>query len=133
MATNDAIRSGIATRLQTISGLQVYERPPGEIVTDAAVVRRRGTSYDVTFDGLDDTSWGITVFVSFSNTDAGSESLDEYVSPAGAKSVVAAVHTDPTLGGVVDYCRVVNAEGEKVTNYAGIDYLSVDFNLEIGD
>jgi hypothetical protein len=133
MATNDQIRSGIATQLGTIAGLQVYERPPGSIVTDAAVVRRRGTSYDVTFDGLDDTTWGITVFVSFANTDSGAESLDEYVSPTGAKSIVAALETDPSLGGVVAFCHVANAEGEKVTNYAGIDYLTVDFNLEIGD
>lgn len=133
MATNAQIRTGIATRLRTIATLNVYEYPPGEIVVDAAVVRRRGSNYDVTFDGADDTTWGFTVFVSFANTDAGSTSLDEYADTSGAKSVVTAIHADPTLGGAIDYCRVVNAEGEKVTNYAGIDYLSVDFNLEIGD
>jgi len=133
MATNDELRAGVADRLRTIADLQVYERPPGEIVTDAAVVRRRNTSYDVTFDALDDTTWGITVFVSFANTDSGSASLDDYVSPTGPKSIPAAIDADPTLGGIVAYCHVANAEGEKVTNYAGTDYLSVDFNLEIGD
>ncbi|MFI6681878.1 hypothetical protein [Kribbella sp. NPDC050470] len=133
MATNSELRAGVATALRTIADLQVYERPPGEIVTDAAVVRRRGTNYDVTLDGLDDTTWGITVFVSFANTDAGAESLDDYVSQTGPKSIVAAIEDDPTLGGIVSYCHVANAEGEKVTNYAGTDYLTVDFNLEIGD
>lgn len=133
MATNDAIREGLADRLETIAGLQVYPRPPGSIVVPAAVVRRRNTNYDVTLDGLDDTTWAVTVFVSFANTDVSVTGLDEYVSPAGASSVVAAIHADPTLGGVVDFARVVNAEGEKVTNYAGTDYLSAEFVIEIGD
>jgi hypothetical protein len=133
MATNEEIRTGIAGNLQTVPDLNVYERPPGEIVVDAAVVRRANTNYDVSFDGLVDTTWRITVFVSFANTDAGATSLDEYAAASGAKSIKAAIDADPTLGGFVDYSRVVNAEGEKVTNYAGIDYLSVDFNLEIGD
>jgi hypothetical protein len=55
------------------------------------------------------------------------------VSTSGDESISAAIQTDPTLGGVVDYSRVVSAEGERVTTYAGINYLSVDFNLEIGD
>ena len=133
MATNSQIRAGLATRLRTIAGLQVYEYPPGAIVTDAAIVRRRNTNFDVTFDGADDTTWGLTVFVQFSNTEAGAASLDDYVSTTGDKSIIAALQSDPTLGGVVDYSRVVNAEGEKVTTYAGINYLSVEFNLEIGD
>lgn len=133
MATNSQIRTGLATRLRTIADLQVYEYPPGTIVTDAAIVRRRNTAYDVTFDGADDTTWGLTVLVPFSNTEVGAAALDDYVSPTGDKSVVVAIQGDPTLGGVVDYSRVVSAEGERVTSYAGINYLSVEFNLEIGD
>ena len=133
MATNEAIREGIAAALQTIPDLQVYARPPGSIVVPAGVVRRRGTQFDVSFDGLVDTGWAVTVFVSFANTDVGTEALDEYLSPTGDLSIKAAVEADPTLGGVVDYARVPSAEGEKVTNYAGTDYLSVEFVIEIGD
>lgn len=133
MATNKQIRDGIAGRLESISGLQVYATPPGSIVVPAAVVRRRSTIYNVTFDDTVDTTWTVTVFVQFANTDAASEELDLYVSPSGDKSIFAAVDADVTLGGVVDFSRVAIAEGEKVTNYAGIDYLSVDFNIEIGD
>lgn len=133
MATNEQIRTGLADRLRTITDLRVYERPPGEIVVDAAIIRRRTTTYDVTLDGLDDTTWSIVVFVAFGNTDAGTLALDEYLSPAGPRSVPAAVHADMTLGGVVDFARVASAEGERVTNYAGSDYLSAEFVVEIGD
>lgn len=132
MATNEEIREGLADRLRTIDDLRVHERPPGEIVPDAAVIRRRFTNYDVTFDHEVDTGWGITVFVAFGNTDAGTLALDDYLSPAGAKSVAAAIHADPTLGGIVDYARVSGAEGETITAYAGVDYLSVEFTVDIG-
>jgi len=133
MATNEEIREGLADRLRTIPDLRVYERPPGEIVTDAAVVRRRSTTYDVTLDGLVNTAWGITVFVAFSNTDAGTTALDEYLSPVGPRSVLQAVNADPKLGGIVDYALVTNADGERVTAYAGVDYLTAEFVVEIGD
>ena len=133
MASNEAIREGIAAALQTIPDLQVYARPPGSIVVPAGIVRRRSTQFGVTFDELVDTSWGVTAFVSFANTDVATEELDKYLSPTGDYSIAAAIDADPTLGGVVDYAHVGSAEGEKITNYAGVDYLSVEFVIEIGD
>lgn len=128
MATNDEVREGIADRLETIPDLQAYARPPGQINVPAGVVRRRSTTFDTTFDGTMDTTWTVTAFVSFANTDVAVESLDGYL-----VTIPAAIDADPTLGGVVAFCRVASAEGEKVTNYAGTDYLSVDFTIEIGD
>lgn len=133
MATNEAIREGIAALLEAIPDLQVYARPPGSIVPPAAVVRRRSSQFDVTMDGLVDTGWGVTLFVSFANTDVATDQLDEYLDSSGASSIKAAIDADPTLGGVVDFARVANAEGDRVLNYAGTDYLSVEFVIEIGD
>ena len=133
MATFEQIREGLATRLETIAGLNVYRKAPGNITVPAAIVRRRETRYDVTLDGADDTTFGITVFVSFANVEVGHEALDGYLDPAGSSSVVAAIHAEPTLGGVVDFARVASAEGERITNYAGVDYLSVEFVVEVGD
>jgi hypothetical protein len=133
MATNKQIRDGIAARLETIADLQVYATPPGSIVVPAGVVRRRSTTYDVTFDGVVNTTWTVTVFVQFANNDSAAEELDKYVSDSGDQSIKTAIDGDPTLGGVVHFADVSSAEGERVTNYGGIDYLSVDFNIEIGD
>jgi len=133
MATTTQIREGIAARLATISGLHVYPKPPGVIVAPAAVVTRRQTRFDVTFDDADDSSFAVAMFVQFANTDVAHDQMDGYVSPAGASSVVAAIHADPTLGGVVDFVRVTSAEGERLVDYAGTPYLSVEFIIEIGD
>ena len=134
MATVNEIREALADQIATaIPSLQVSPRSPGSITVPAAVVRRRTTTYDVTMDGADDTTYGVTVFASFANTDVGTQQLDDYLAPSGAKSVPAAIQADPTLGGVVDYCHVASAEGETVRNYAGIDYLSAELVIEIGD
>lgn len=133
MATTEQIREGLADRLETIAGLNVYRKAPGNITVPAAVVRRRQTQYDVTLDGADDTTFGITLFVQFANIEVAHEALDAYLDAAGTASVAAAVHADPTLGGVVDFARVASADGERVINYAGVDYLSVEFAVEVGD
>jgi len=133
MATTTAIREGIAARLATIAELHVYPKPPGAIIAPAAVVRRRQTRYDVTFDDVDDSSFAVTMFVQFANVDVAHDQMDGYVSPAGATSVAAAIHADPTLGGVVDFVRVTSAEGERLIDYDGTPYLSVEFIIEIGD
>lgn len=134
MATPNEIREAIADQISAaITDLAVHPRSPGSINPPAAVVRRRVTTYDVTFDGADDTTYGVTVFVSFANTDVGTEQLDDYLAPSGAKSIPAAIEADPTLGGVVDFAHVSSAEGEKVTVYADISYLSAELVIEIGD
>lgn len=133
MATNEQIREGLAVRLETITGLNVYRKPPGNITVPAAIIRRRTTTYDVTLDGADNTTWGIALFVAFANIEVAQGALDAYLDTAGASSVAAIVHADPTLGGVVDFARVASADGERVINYAGVDYLSVEFTVEIGD
>ena len=134
MATPAEIREALAAQIgAAVPALQVSPRSPGSITVPAAVVRRRTTTYGVTMDGADDTTYGVTVFVSFANTDVGTAALDDYLAPDGASSIPAAIDDDPTLGGVVDFAHVASAEGETVRNYAGIDYLSAELVIEIGD
>jgi len=133
VATNAQIRAGLAARLATITGLRVHEVWPGQLNAPAAVVSRRQTRFDQTFDGVDDFTFAVTLFVQFANDRVAQEQLDGYLSVAGVSSIVAAIHADPTLGGVVDFARVTTAEQERLTTYAGIEYLSVDFVIEVGE
>ena len=134
MATPEQIRAALSSQIATaITDLHCYPSPPGTIVVPAAVIRRRDITYDVTMDGVDDSTYGVNVFVAFGNSEVAVIGLDAYLAPSGASSVVQAIHADPTLGGLVDFARVASAEGERVTNYAGIDYLSAELVVEIGD
>jgi hypothetical protein len=133
MATIAQIRDGLATRLETIDGLRAHRTRPGQINPPCAVVSRRQTRFDQTFDGADDFTFAVTVFVQFGNDRTAQEALDAYLNPSGASSVVAAIHGDPTLGGVVDYARVVSAEQDGLETYAEVEYLAVDFVIEVGE
>lgn len=132
MATVKQIRAGLKTRLETISGLRVFDYRPGSISPPTAVAARQTTSYDVTLDGLEDHVFAVTVYVQVGDDRTAQDSIDDYLSPTGTKSVVAAIHGDDTLGGVVDYARVTQAVDNGLVNYGGTDYLAATFTVEVG-
>jgi hypothetical protein len=133
VATTADIRDGLADRLETISGLRVYRYYPGQINTPAAVVSRRQTRYDQTIDGAEDYTFAVTLFVQKGEDVTAQKALDLYLDPAGTSSVVAAIHGDPTLGGVVDFSRVVSAERDGLVEYAGVEYVSCELLVEVGE
>jgi len=135
MATIAQIRAGLKTRLETITGLQVYDYRPGTISPPTAIVARQSTQYDRTFDGADDHTMAITVFVQFGSDRSAEDNLDAYLNESGASSIVAVIHADSTLGGVVDYSRVTQVVDNGLTPYGGgeTQYLAATFTVEIGD
>src|SRR5262245_52959320 len=110
MATVAAIRAGLKARVGTIASLtgRVFDYRPGSLNPPTAIVTRQTTLFDVTLDGADDSIFAITVYVQFGDDRVAEDNLGAYLDPTGASSVVAAIHGDPTLGGVVDYARVVS-------------------------
>lgn len=128
----DAIRVAVARALKQVPGLTPHARYPGVINSPAAVVVRRETLYDTAFDIAATHTLAVRLFVSFSNLPGSQELLDDYCAPSGDRSIRAAIDSDPTLCGLVDYCRIASAEDERVTPYAGLDYLTVDLVLEVG-
>jgi hypothetical protein len=128
-----AIRAGIATRLETISGLNVTDYRPGQIQTPAAVVgvppvddyqlvMRRG-------------AWELTptilVFVSAAVDVWRADALSEYLDHTGTKSIAAAIAADKTLGGVVDSCHVRSSRVLGVDEVGAIGYYGGELELYI--
>lgn len=102
------IMSGVATRLQTITGLHVAEVHTGQVTTPMAVVgvptipsyrlaMRRGTF---------EISVAVHVFVSAAVDVVGQTAIAAYANPTGSSSIVAAIEGDRTLGSKVDDCFV---------------------------
>ena len=134
--TFPAVRAAVAAYLQnTITGLRatpnrfLQVNPPM-----AVIVPQTGTliRYSQTFDAETDYNLRAILLVSEGDSTQGQDLLDAYLSPTGAQSVYAAVQADPTLGGAVSYCAVVEATGYGLTNFNGIDYLGVSLILNIG-
>jgi len=129
------VRQAVATYLTNSIGLRATANRFGQInVPMAVIVPQTGTliRYAQTFDGETDYNLRAIILVSEGDSTSGQDLLDGYLSPVGASSVHAAVQRDPTLGGVVSFCAVIEAAGYGLANWNGVDYMSCSLVLNIG-
>lgn len=132
MTAITAIRDGLKARLETIPGLRAHDTVPGQINPPAAVVRRTSIAFDATMGrGSDDLTFVVTLFVQVGNDRTAQDALDGYLATSGATSIKAAVEGEETLGGIVSFARVASAGEDVLVEYAGVQYLSVDFVIEV--
>jgi hypothetical protein len=116
------IRDAIETALDAISGLQVYDHEPDNpTVTPMASIRLVGMTRNVTFGGAsvpgDRTyQWIITVRLSGNIPQERWQEMDNYLAPTGNKSILAAIDTDDTLGGSVEYAVMTPNEEIEITD-----------------
>jgi len=133
VASLTSIRNGIGTNLGNISSLIVYNFIPDFIEPPTAVVGVVETvEYDTTIQrGAD--KYEIPVFVYVSRVDAqdSQETLDGYLASTGSSSVKAQIESDVTLGGAANSCRVIEAKEVGVYTVNNIDYLGVEFIVEV--
>jgi hypothetical protein len=129
-----ALMTGIESRLLTISGLRVTDYIPGQVNPPAAVIGVPAIESYAT--GLSRYQRPIlmptvTVLTSAVLDRVGQRALAEYASPAGDKSVPAAIAGDRTLGGVVDDCQVVRFDPLGIEEVGLIGYFGGRFTLRI--
>ena len=133
MANLSSIRSGIATNLENISSLTVFGFVPDSIEPPTAVVGVVDTlEYDSTMARGADT-YNIPVFLYVSRIDAqdSQDTLDAFLASSGSSSVKAQVESEITLGGQAQSVRVVEADNYGVYTINNIDYLGVEFMIEV--
>lgn len=134
--TFPAVRQAAADYLAShITGLRTTANRFSQVNPPMAVIApQTGTliRYSTTMDGETDYSLRAIILVSEGDSSSGQDLLDAYLSPTGSQSVYAAVQADPTLGGQVSYCVVVEATGYGLTNWNGVDYLACSLILNIG-
>lgn len=134
MATVSAVRSALAARLATISGVTAYATAPGSVNAPAALVELGDpvAVYDDDFDGDVALRFNVLLLVGFADLGAAQAALDPYIDATGASSVRAAIAADQTLGGTVAYARVASAGGYGTFAYNDIAYLGLRFAVEVG-
>lgn len=133
MASLTSIRNGIATNLGNISSLSVYGYVPDSIEPPTAIVGVvESIDYDSTMARGSDT-YNIPILLYVSRVDAqdSQETLDGYLASTGANSVKAQVESDLTLSGSAQSVRVVEADNYGVYTVNDIDYLGVEFGVEV--
>jgi hypothetical protein len=132
MPTITQIRDGIATNLQTISGLRTSAEVPDSPNPPQAVVQMGNVSYDTAFQGgLTTYSFIVSVIVARVTEGRAQERLDAYASTSGASSVKEAIESDRTLGGVVADVRVVEMTNVGAVLLGEATYIAADFAVTV--
>lgn len=103
MASLTEIREGVATRLQTISGLQASARMLANPTLPVAYVVPGEINYHAAMgNGHSDWNLLIELQVGAISEMGAQDKLDALISETGEQSVKAAIEAEPTLGGLVD-------------------------------
>lgn len=131
-ATLAQIMTGVETRLQTIAGLRTNDVSPGSITPPCAIVGVPPVDYDRAMaGGLMELHMTITVLVSAAMDRAGQQALAAYANATGSSSVKAAIDAGPTLGGVVDGCKVENFRPLGLEEVGQIGYFGGVFEIYV--
>jgi hypothetical protein len=130
MASYSSVRSGLKTRLETISSpaWQVYARAPGNPVIPCAIVLpgQPAIVFDATMGrGSDDLRYRVLVLIGKPDDELAQENLDPYLAGSGAQSVKAAVEGAAIAGTSFAVVQEVSEYGD--VTYAGKDYLGAEF------
>tara|TARA_R100000353_G_scaffold120900_1_gene86031 strand:- start:73 stop:480 length:408 start_codon:yes stop_codon:yes gene_type:complete len=133
MANFTNIRNEIGNNLANITSLSVFKFVPDSVEPPTAVV---GVMDTITYDesmsrGADKYSVPVYLYVSRVDAQDSQETLDGFLVSSGANSVKAQIESDTTLNGEAQSVRVVSAGNYGVYEINNINYLGVEFIVEV--
>lgn len=140
MASISALREGLKTRLDTVSGLRAHAQVVGDVNPPAAVVipgdPSRKNSMVVNYDstmgrGSDDFMFTILLLVSAKVERVSQDALDDYLDGSGATSIRAAIAADGTLGGIAHFTNVTGVRDYGMVEYGGQKYVGAELIVEV--
>ncbi|MDA0734365.1 MAG: hypothetical protein O2909_11920 [Chloroflexi bacterium] len=131
--TLSAVRDGLVARLNTISGLRVYEVDPEGALQFPAALVEQGDPF-IKYDrimGAADVSYSFEVLLLLASVQGEQAwaSLEPYLNATGGSSVKAAV--DGNLGGNADWARVVRVEKAGRVTYNRRFYWGATLQVEV--
>lgn len=129
--TPNGVRAGLATALETISGLRSFEYVPDSLTPPAAVVEPLEVTYHSSMqNGLVEYRAYVLVIVGRMSDRSSQARLDSYVATSGAGSVKAAIEADKTLGGACANLTVTSTSPREVV-VSGVDMIAYRFEVLI--
>jgi hypothetical protein len=126
------LRSGLATRLATITGLRASATIPDNPQPPVAVVVPSRIIYDTAFGrGSDDYDFSVTIIVGRVHDRTSQTNLDAYCASSGSASVKAAIEADRTLGGKALDCRVTQMTNQGFLSIGDVTFHTAEFNVSV--
>jgi hypothetical protein len=125
------LRQGLATNLQTISGLRVVETLPDLVNPPMAMIGLTKVSYNQQNQrSMAEYAFQVTVVVGRVSERTAQALLDVLVAP-GLGSIKYAIESDRTLGGAAYEVFVPELSAYGAVSINGIDYLSAEFSVQV--
>jgi hypothetical protein len=132
MAEMSAIRTALASKIGTISGLRTAATVPDQVSPPIAVIIPERVTYDEAYArGLVVYTFIVQVVVGKVSERSAQNRLDGFVNPTGTTSIKAAIEADKSLGGVVFDSRVTEMTTYTVVQIGDIAYLSCEFRVTV--
>lgn len=132
MGSLASIRTGLKTRLATITGINAYDVAPGTPNLPAAMVLPGSIEFDESMGrGSDLLTFEVRLLVAESTMELSQTQLDAYLAGSGASSVKAAIEGDATLAGAADWTRVTRVVSYGQIEHNGVTYLGARFAVEV--
>ena len=136
MSTFSEARAALAAQLAAkLPDLHVYAAVPGTITVPAVIVAPAtgGLADYEQAESSDLVAWSLRVIMlaGMVNLAVAQGELDDLLSTTAATSVVAAIRTDPTLGGLAEYAEVRTASRYGQMSYNGIDFLGAELSIAV--
>ncbi len=128
------MRSGLATSLESIPDLRVFDYMPEHAVPPCAVVGfPESIEFDLAFSrGLDSfPTVQIYVFVGRAEERSAQRALSGYCAGSGTYSIKAAVETDLTASGAAETLRVERCHSFRTYPVGAVEMLGCIFDVRI--
>lgn len=132
MTSMSTLRTGLANRLATISGLRSSATIPDNPQPPIAVVMPSRITYDQAFGrGSDEYEFTVLVIVGRVVDRTSQTNLDAYCASSGSASVKAAIEGDTTLGGVAEDCQVTAMTSQGSLSIGDVTYHTAEFSVTV--
>jgi len=123
-----AVRSGLADAIRTGTGVRTYAGNRDQVETPCYVVPLPEVEYHTEFGNGIRCTFGVRYLVARADEVVAEERLAEAMSPS---TLLAAAEADQTLDGTAETVAVTNASRMGVYAYGDIDYLGVEFTIDV--
>lgn len=133
-ATMAQIRAGFVANLTSLNATwAVYEYPISDPTPPYITVLGANVNFDAAMRrGSDTLNWTILACVPVSIDQAAAALLETMIDPTSSSSLKTLLETDPTLGGVVSWARVVSVSRPNLYTMPGQpEALGVEFLVEV--
>lgn len=124
--------AALKTKLETITGLRAFDFQPDALLTAPLVYCTiESVEYHNAMGNRAVYNYTIQIVLGRTVDRVAQALMDEYASPSGAKSVLAALSQDLTLGGVVESLSVDRSASIMPLNQGEVTYVSLDFTVRV--